>query len=64
MWKLTADELPPEDVKVLAHYPYSDTGIDAYLDILIRNGSDWFDQEGWGVDAPSHWMTIPEPPTS
>lgn len=64
MWKLTTDELPPEGVKVLAHYPDDDTGFDAYLDILMRNGACWFDQEGGEVGTPPHWMTIPEPPTS
>ena len=64
MWKLTTDELPPEDVRVLARYPYRDAGIDAFLDILIRDGSVWSDQEGWIVDAPTHWMPIPDPPAS
>lgn len=65
MWKLTADELPPEDVKVLAFYAEDDAiGWTDYIDVVMRNEDDWFDQEGWGVDAPTHWMAIPDLPNS
>ena len=65
MWTLTADKLPPEDVKILGYYPYGYAiGSSSYMYVLMRNEEDWFDQEGWSVDAPTHWMTIPELPTS
>lgn len=65
MWTLTTDNLPPENVKILGYYPNPDAiGGSSYIDILTRDEDDWFDQEGWGVDAPTHWMTMPELPTS
>ena len=63
---ISVDERLPENAKsVLAYFTHGENGVLGHQCIVVldQSGGGWYEvDEGYHINAPTHWMPLPEGP--